>query len=269
MSTSEPTRASSGGHPAREAAAESRAAQADRDEARADRERAAAHLARAYRDDLTGALSRRPGRECLEREITRAHAARTPLTVVFADVDGLKRVNDQRGHASGDHLLHAVGAALVNNLRPYDIVIRYGGDEFVCALIDSSPDDARRTLQRVHEQIVRHHPLARLSVGYAALRAGDTLDPLLERADNDMYQRRQHQRDQSARPATTQPRVDCLHCNQPMNLEPCDAYALPNPSYAATCPTCRHSIRLSVPAPPSRFPGHETVEPRITLPNRT
>ena len=230
--------------------ADRRTAQRDRADARADRERAAAHLARAYRDDLTGVLTRRPGRECLERAIARAQAAPTPLTLAYADVDGLKAANDQQGHASGDRLLHAVGRALLDNLRPYDIVIRYGGDEFVCALIDCSPETAVRTMDRVLEQLSQHEPPGRLSVGYAHLRVHDTLDRLLARADKAMYRSRQAARAPLSHPPQAWPDLSCLTCSTRMELQLDVTTNTPRPSCTASCPSCRHRVLLSGPRPP-------------------
>ena len=242
-----------------------RAAQRDRDDARADRQRAAAHLAQAYRDDLTGALTRRPGRACLEREIRQARKAGTPLTLAFADVDGLKHVNDHSGHANGDRLLQAVGAALLDNLRPYDIVIRYGGDEFVCGLIDSSPDDAQRTMARVQDHLAMHDPPARLSVGYADLRPDDSLDQLLQRADSAMYLTRTHPQRRGASGTAAWPKMICVPCEGRMELHVDRTSVL---RATATCRACGHSIRLRIAATPARHTprADETV---ITLTDRT
>src|SRR4051794_12494598 len=106
----------------------------DRTQAALDRHRAAEYLRRTYRDTLTGTLQREVGRDQLGREVDRAHRMKEPMAVAFVDVDQLKRINDERGHAAGDEALRAVGNALRTALRSYDIVMRYGGDEFVCAL---------------------------------------------------------------------------------------------------------------------------------------
>ena len=242
-----------------------RAAQRDRDDARADRERAAAHLAQAYRDDLTGALTRGPGREYLEREMSHARVAGTPFTLAFADVDGLKQVNDHSGHVNGDRLLQAVGAALLDNLRPYDIVIRYGGDEFVCALIDSSPDDARSIIARVQDQLARHDPPARLSVGYADLRSDDSLDQLLQRADSAMYLTRTHPQRRGAAGTAAWPQTSCLACNDRMDVR---VDPTSDSAATATCRACGHSIRLRLAQSPARREAHNG-EPVINLTDRT
>src|SRR5438132_6245992 len=87
----------------------------------------------AATDDLTGALRRGTGLAMLQRELDRARRVRGRGTIVaFIDVDGLKRLNDTDGHSAGDQLLRDVVAAIRERVRSYDLVIRYGGDEFVC-----------------------------------------------------------------------------------------------------------------------------------------
>ena len=114
--------------------AEDRAAAAlDRAESALDRHDAAEQLESSYRDDLTGALSRAAGRDQLGAAIDRAHRIGEPLVVTFVDVDHLKLINDAHGHAYGDRVLHELGSTMRRGLRSYDVLVRYGGDEFVCA----------------------------------------------------------------------------------------------------------------------------------------
>jgi diguanylate cyclase (GGDEF)-like protein len=89
-------------------------------------------------DDLTGVMLRAVGVAAVEREIAVARRRESTLTVAFIDVDNLKAVNDQEGHAAGDELLRGVVQALLGRLRAQDLVFRYGGDEFVCLLPDTS-----------------------------------------------------------------------------------------------------------------------------------
>ncbi|MBA2695858.1 MAG: GGDEF domain-containing protein, partial [Actinobacteria bacterium] len=79
----------------------------------------------------------------LEREMARSSRAREALSVAFIDVDHLKQVNDTRGHAAGDRLLQHVADALRSRLRSYDLVVRYGGDEFICVMPGSAPKPPR------------------------------------------------------------------------------------------------------------------------------
>jgi diguanylate cyclase (GGDEF)-like protein len=163
------------------------AAALDRFNAAVDRLQAAAYLEQTYRDDLTGALQRKAGLDQLRREVARANRAGTALVIAFVDVDRLKVVNDTSGHDSGDRLLAAVGEALRSGLRSYDVVMRYGGDEFVCALPQASLADAAHRLRDVQVRLAAAHRGASVSVGLAQLAAGESLERVLVRADQDLY----------------------------------------------------------------------------------
>jgi diguanylate cyclase (GGDEF)-like protein len=172
-------------------AAQDRAAAAlDREAAAQDRHRAAEYLRESYRDGLTGALQRDAGRDGLTREVERARRSGQLLVIAFLDVVGLKRCNDERGHEAGDQVLRRVGAALADGLRAYDVVVRWGGDEFVCALPDTSIADAGRRLVQVQVLLNSADPPIGLSVGLTELRRDDVLQDAVNRADRDLYARR-------------------------------------------------------------------------------
>jgi diguanylate cyclase (GGDEF)-like protein len=152
-----------------------------------DREQARTEVLRAQLDHLTGAYGRELGMVTLEREINRAQHGKGHLVLAFIDVDGLKQVNDRHGHAAGDELLRDVVAAIQTHLRSYDPIVRVGGDEFVCALADSQPDEARRRFKEIQATIQQLQPAASISVGYAQLRPKDTLDELTKRGDAALY----------------------------------------------------------------------------------
>ena len=175
----------------RQLAAQDRAASAvDRCEAAADRHGAAGHLQLSYRDELTGTLSRTAGRDQLRQAIERAHRTRESLVVAFLDVDRLKRVNDTQGHAAGDLLLQSVGIALRKCLRVYDLMVRYGGDEFLCALPVSALSEAGRRFADVSRLLGRSVPGASFSVGLVLLDVDETLESVVARADQEMYESR-------------------------------------------------------------------------------
>ena len=112
----------------------------------------------AATDDLTGALRRSAGLAALQREIDRSRrSGGKGIAVIFLDVDGLKLVNDTQGHAAGDRVLIEMVATIRKRVRSYDLVIRYGGDEFLCALIDVAPEDAQRTLADIRQQYAATH----------------------------------------------------------------------------------------------------------------
>ena len=166
-------------------------AQADRTFGATERVRAGADRGASARDRqdasldaLTGAYVRGPGLLHLERELVRAHRTLQPLTVGFVDVDHLKAVNDLEGHAAGDQLLVRVAAALRERLRPYDLVIRWGGDEFICVLagVESSEAEARFTL--VNADLAQH---GSVTAGVVTAQRGEDLHSLLARADAALY----------------------------------------------------------------------------------
>jgi diguanylate cyclase (GGDEF)-like protein len=184
---------------AREHAASDRAHAAD-DRRRAAEERLAAQayckqvrteLLEARSDSLTGAHSRELGRATLQQEIDRARRSGEPFALAFVDVDGLKELNDREGHAAGDSLLRAVGAALRTGRRSYDPVVRIGGDEFLCGFTNTTLADCRRRIDQIRAVLEREVVTASISVGVAMLDDRDTLEKLIARADADMYSRKQ------------------------------------------------------------------------------
>jgi PleD family two-component response regulator len=97
----------------------------------------------ATHDPLTGLCNRRFLEENLARELHRARRANSPLCVVMLDLDNFKPFNDTFGHDAGDSMLRELGQMLREKLRKSDIACRYGGDEFVLVLPDSSLADAQ------------------------------------------------------------------------------------------------------------------------------
>jgi len=136
-------------------------------------------------DELTGTLRRAAGISTAERELARAHRHHTPLTISFVDVDGLKEANDRKGHLAGDRLLRGVAKALKDGLRAQDMLLRYGGDEFICVLPDTTASAARAKLREVQTEAARAG--LRFSFGLAQLERGDDIVSLLARADTELY----------------------------------------------------------------------------------
>ncbi|HET6547132.1 MAG TPA: diguanylate cyclase, partial [Solirubrobacter sp.] len=134
------------------------------------------HVART--DALTGVLNHGAMQLRIREEIARARRDKSPLGAVIIDLDDFKRVNDTRGHAAGDELLRKVAKALQNEVRPYDQVARYGGDEFVLLLPGSDEATTTAVADRCREAID-----GRCSIGVAAWHEGLDADGLLEQAD--------------------------------------------------------------------------------------
>lgn len=166
-------------------------AEHDRETALADRGASAVELEDSSHDALTGAYLRGTGFAELKREIVRARRDRQPLVVAFVDVDGLKAANDSRGHAAGDRLLCAVADALRAKLRAHDLIIRYGGDEFVCVVSGLNAAAAATRLGLVNIALEALPEPASVTIGLAELAAGDGAADLIARADAALYAARQ------------------------------------------------------------------------------
>jgi diguanylate cyclase (GGDEF)-like protein len=155
----------------------------DRLEAQADREMLLAQLASAETDALTGARSRAAGLADLDQELHRAQRTTGLLSIAYVDVVGLKAVNDGQGHAAGDALLTRVVAAIREHLRSYDLIIRLGGDEFLCALSNMPLTEARERFARVAAALTSTSGAPGIRVGFADVTRGDSAPELIARAD--------------------------------------------------------------------------------------
>lgn len=169
---------------ARATAAEDRlrAAQ-DREAAARDRELLRAELERSHVDELTGAYRRGIGEVILCQEIERGKRSQGNLVFVFVDVDRLKETNSRFGHLAGDAVLRHVYTALHARLRPYDPIVRFGGDEFVCAISGTSLEGARDRISDAQLDLAKLDPNVSISTGLVAMEDADTLATLIGRAD--------------------------------------------------------------------------------------
>jgi diguanylate cyclase (GGDEF)-like protein len=141
-------------------------------------------------DELTGARTRMVGLEEVSRELDRAHRTGGRLVLSCVDVDGLKQVNDDEGQLAGDALLKLVGATIRKRVRPYDLIVRYGGDEFVCALSNVSVGEARTRFEEIASALAAVSPEHSVTFGIAAADSGDSLQEVLARADAELLEAR-------------------------------------------------------------------------------
>lgn len=151
-------------------------------------ERKLAYL--SMHDRLTGVYNR----TYFEEELRRLHNSRDyPITVIYADVNGLKVVNDAFGHEKGDQLLKAAAEVLRNSLRSPEVIARIGGDEFAAVLVNTDEENGKKIASRIRQRIETYNqknktiPLS-LSIGVATANSRETsLTDLFKTADDLMY----------------------------------------------------------------------------------
>jgi diguanylate cyclase (GGDEF)-like protein len=153
-----------------------------------------AALQTALRDPLTETGNRVAMVQTLQREVDMARRNLQPLSVLMVDIDHFKQINDQHGHSIGDEALKAVASALKDSLRNVDMVFRYGGEEFLVLLSNTSREAASMVGERLRmavmgiQYLVEHRAIdLSVSLGCASLLPGESMESLLRRADGALY----------------------------------------------------------------------------------
>jgi diguanylate cyclase (GGDEF)-like protein/PAS domain S-box-containing protein len=149
----------------------------------------------ATHDPLTSLANRKLFEELLVRAVYRGDRSRSPVAVLYVDLDGFKEINDAFGHQAGDRVLAETARRLESVVRPGDVVARLGGDEFavLCENL-TNVADAEKIASRIVEVVVRGIPVASgvaavsASVGVAVATSGEGAASVVERADQAMYE---------------------------------------------------------------------------------
>lgn len=157
----------------------------------------------AATDCLTRLYNRRYIIKALEKEISRINRFGGCLAVMMLDLDHFKRVNDEHGHLAGDTVLKEIARVAKENLRPYDVIGRFGGEEFFVLLPETCREDARFVGERIREAIAAARFLfdgartkVTASIGVAQYRENDDSDSIIKRADDKLYRAKRTGRDQ-------------------------------------------------------------------------
>ncbi len=146
----------------------------------------------AVTDSLTGLYVRRYFMVKLQEELLRAERYNNILSIVMADLDGFKNINDTYGHDAGDRVLKAIGKFFQQNIRDVDVVARYGGEEFVIMIPEAAQDAAYILSERLRKQLsklkLENMPPITISLGIATFPSdGRELEDLIKKADSAMY----------------------------------------------------------------------------------
>lgn len=107
-------------------------------------------------DDCTGLYNQRHLQQKIEEEVTRSRRHHHPFSVIFLDLDHFKQVNDQHGHLIGSRLLAGIGQCLRDNIRPGDHAFRYGGDEFILLLPETTKAEAEQIARNLRQKLRSH-----------------------------------------------------------------------------------------------------------------
>lgn len=158
---------------------------------------------RALTDALTGLANRRAGDATLVRELAQSHRSQKPVSVLMADIDHFKRVNDTFGHATGDEVLRLVARAILTSIRVTDTAARYGGEEFVVILPGTPRENAQVVAERIRHAVAAavHDGPKPIAVtvslgGVSVVATRDALpDQVVARADKALYEAKSSGRD--------------------------------------------------------------------------
>lgn len=160
----------------------------------------------AMHDPLTGIANRRFVEISLAARLEELKRYGFDFSVMFIDVDHFKIVNDTHGHSVGDRILKMIGVSVANSLRTFDIIGRWGGEEFIVLLINPKREDLFKLSDRFR-RLIENSALTiengekvsvTVSIGATAAQIGDTVDLLVERADKLMFESKRRGRNQVA-----------------------------------------------------------------------
>lgn len=157
------------------------------------------HLSELVREDqLTGSLNRRGLDDVFERETARADRRGTPLCVSVLDLDDFKKLNDTYGHIAGDAALKHLVKIVKETLRSMDVIARFGGEEFLILMPETTIEAAASTMTRLQRELTKHFflhdnekVLITFSAGVALRRPNEDQTELVKRADKAMYTAKQ------------------------------------------------------------------------------
>ena len=154
-------------------------------------------------DELTQLPNRRAFLRRIKDEMGRAQRDKTQLTIAMIDLDNFKEINDHYGHGVGDEMLRVYAREVLSIFRRYDMVARYGGEEFAVILPNTDKQGSEYAFRKIRTKVgdtfiinaSEAIPIPTFSAGLAIYKPGESVESLIERADNAMYKAKQRGRD--------------------------------------------------------------------------
>ncbi len=140
----------------------------------------------SIKDYLTGAYSRRFLEQYLEKELFKSKRMKTPLSVVFIDINDFKKINDIYGHVYGDNVLKMFVKIANETIRSMDLIARYGGDEFVIVLPETGVENAQKVIDRIIDRLKEEN----INISYGIIDASEygSIDDVYKKVDEKMYE---------------------------------------------------------------------------------
>lgn len=157
----------------------------------------------ARKDALTGLGNRLALEATLDTETARARRFGDSFSLLIADIDHFKRVNDTLGHSFGDQVIRSVAARIRSCLRPYDQAFRYGGEEFVVVLSQTGIGKALQIAERIRKRVTQRchagagEQCVTISIGIGEIRQDESIDSLFDRTDRALYRAKNEGRNRS------------------------------------------------------------------------
>jgi len=154
----------------------------------------------ATKDEKTGAYNQRFFKNIFEMEIEKAKRGKQKLSLVIIDIDFFKKINDTHGHLIGDEILSELVKVLEKSLRKYDLLARFGGEEFFVLLPGTSTSHGKRIAERLRKSLSKNSKMKKyeitISLGITEYKNRDTILRMTKRADKALYVSKKNGRDQ-------------------------------------------------------------------------